>query len=80
METETNEKHLKYYSGLLIKKARKEIHMTQGELAAKLGTDTAYISRIENNTIIPSVGQFYRIAEILGYTIKLIPYIQQPEH
>jgi ribosome-binding protein aMBF1 (putative translation factor) len=65
-----------YYSGLLLKKARKEMGMTQGELAAKLGTDTAYISRIENNAIIPSVGQFYRIANALGFSVELVHSIR----
>ena len=66
------EKAFAYYSGILLKKARKETHMTQGELAAKLGTDTAYISRIENNIITPSVGTFFRIANALGYTVELV--------
>ena len=54
-----------YYSGIILKNARKEKRITQGELAARLGTDTAYISRIENDLIIPSVGAFFRIASAL---------------
>ena len=46
--------------------------MTQGELAAKLGTDSAYISRIENDAIMPSVGTFFRIANALGYAVELV--------
>ena len=65
-----------YYSGVLLKKARKEMRMTQGELAAKLGTDTAYISRIENDAITPSVGAFFRIANALGYSVELVHSIQ----
>ena len=65
-----------YYSGVLLKKARKQMHMTQGELAAKLGTDTAYISRIENDAITPSVGAFFRIANALGYSVELVHSIQ----
>lgn len=60
-----------YYSGILLKRARKEAKMTQGELAAKLGMDTAYISRIENDTISPSAGTFFRIANALGYSVEL---------
>ena len=64
-----------YYSGILLKIARKEKRITQGELAARLGTDTAYISRIENDVIIPSVGAFFRIAGALGYSIELVPVV-----
>ena len=44
--------------------------------AAKLGTDTAYISRIENDAITPSVGAFFRIANALGYSVELVHSIQ----
>ncbi len=61
-----------YYSGILLKEARKEAKMTQSELAAKLGKDAAYISRIENDEITPSVGAFFRIANALGYSVELV--------
>ena len=61
-----------YYSGLLLKKARKDKKMTQAQLAKKLGTDAAYISRIENDDIMPSVGVFFRIANALGYSVELV--------
>ena len=35
--------------GLMIKQARKELGLTQDELAARSGTSKHYISRIENN-------------------------------
>lgn len=62
-----------YYSGLLLRKARKEMKITQTQLAEKLGTDAAYISRIENDYIMPSVGAFFRIANALGYSVELVP-------
>ena len=65
-----------YYSGILLKNARKEKKITQAELAARLGTDAAYISRIENDSIIPSVGAFFRIANALGYSVELVPSVQ----
>lgn len=61
-----------YYSGVLLKNARKSVRMTQAELAAKLGTDAAYISRIENDAITPSVGAFFRIVDALGYAVELV--------
>ena len=69
---EAEEAAYAYYSGLILKKARKEIKMTQVQLAEKLGTDAAYISRIENDDIMPSVGTFFRIANALGFSVELI--------
>ena len=64
-----------YYSGVLLKNARKKVKMTQAELAARLGTDAAYISRIENDSITPSVGAFFRIVDALGYSVELVPSV-----
>ena len=60
-----------YYSGLLLKQARIKMKITQKQLAEKLGTDSAYISRIENDQITPSAGAFFRIANALGYIVEL---------
>ena len=70
---EAEEAAYSYYSGVLLRRARKKTGMTQGELAAKLGTDAAYISRIENDAVTPSVGVFFRIADALGYSVELTP-------
>jgi transcriptional regulator with XRE-family HTH domain len=35
--------------GLMIKQTRKDMGMTQAELAKKIGSSKHYISRIENN-------------------------------
>ncbi len=69
---EAEEAAFAYYSGILLKRARKEMKMTQGQLAERLGTDAAYISRIENDDITPSVGAFFRIANALGYSVELV--------
>ena len=71
---EAEEAAYAYYSGILLKNARKDSKMTQVQLAEKLGTDAAYISRIENDDIIPSVGTFFRIANALGYSVELVPF------
>lgn len=70
---ESEEAAFAYYSGVLLRDARKKMRMTQAELASRLGTDTAYISRIENDAITPSVGAFFRIANALGYSVELVP-------
>lgn len=73
---EAEEAAFAYYSGILLKRARKEMRITQGQLARKLGTDAAYISRIENDDITPSVGAFFRIANALGYSVELVRIAQ----
>ncbi|MEA3446419.1 MAG: helix-turn-helix transcriptional regulator [Bacteroidota bacterium] len=51
--TSTREKYEEGFEsfkiGVLLQEARKKQHMTQQELAEKVGTTKNYISRIENN-------------------------------
>lgn len=61
-----------FYAGQILKESRKEAHMTQGELAAKLNVTKSYISRIENGFINPSVTVFYRIIEALGMRVEIV--------
>jgi transcriptional regulator with XRE-family HTH domain len=58
--------------GQVIKDARKSEKITQGELANRIGTDKAYISKIEKGIIEPGVGTFYRIIEALGLRIDIV--------
>jgi DNA-binding XRE family transcriptional regulator len=62
-----------YYTGQIIEQARKEAHMTQAELAAKVGSNKSYISRIETGRTEPKVSTFYRIASALGLSVELVP-------
>lgn len=62
-----------FYTGQILQDARKNAKITQGELAEQLGTDTAYISRIEKGQITPSVATFFRIANILGFNVEMTP-------
>ena len=52
-ETESREKYEEEFEafkiGVLIQEARKKQHLTQEQLAKKVGTTKNYISRIENN-------------------------------
>ncbi len=61
-----------FYAGQMIRDSRKEVHMTQGELAEKLNVTKSYISRIENGVITPSVTVFYRIIEALGMRVEIV--------
>ena len=60
-----------YYIGLLIQSARKEEHLTQAELAQRIGANKSYISRIENGLIDPTVSTFMRIIDALGLRFEL---------
>ena len=58
--------------GVLIQEARKRQHMTQLELAQKVGTTKNYISRIENNASDIRLSTLMRIIrEGLGGHLKL---------
>ena len=62
-----------YYTGQLIENARKDAHLTQDELANRIGSNKSYISRIENGKTEPKVSTFYRIAAALGLSVDLNP-------
>jgi HTH-type transcriptional regulator / antitoxin HipB len=58
--------------GVLIQEARKKQHLTQGQLAEKIGTTKNYISRIENNASDIRLSTLMRIVnEGLGGHLKL---------
>lgn len=58
--------------GALIQEARKKQHLTQLELAEKVGTTKNYISRIENNASDIRLSTLMRIIkEGLGGNLKL---------
>lgn len=59
-----------FFFGKEIEDARKQVKLTQSELAEKVGTSKTYISRIENGHIDPKVSTFYRIMNALGYRIS----------
>jgi len=75
--TKSREKFTKearaYYTGQLIEDARKNAHLTQEELANRVGANKSYISRIENGKTEPKVSTFYRIAAALGLSVDLTP-------
>jgi DNA-binding XRE family transcriptional regulator len=58
--------------GVLLQEARKKQHMTQKELAEKVGTTKNYISRIENDASDIRLSTLMRIIrEGLGGQLKL---------
>lgn len=62
-----------FFTGQIIEEARKNANITQEELAARIGTNKSYISRVETGRTEPKVSTFYRIVAALGLTVKLTP-------
>jgi len=74
--TPTREKYEQEFEafkiGVLIQEARKRQHLTQEQLAEKVGTTKNYISRIENNASDIRLSTLMRIInEGLGGHLKL---------
>lgn len=59
------------YNAQILKDARKEVGLTQSELAERIGADKSYISRIERGITIPTVSSFYKIISALGMQIVI---------
>lgn len=59
-----------YYFGEIIKNRRKELHLSQKDLAEKIGKKRPYISRVENGEDI-RLSNFALIAGALGLSIEL---------
>lgn len=59
-----------YYFGEIIKNRRKELNMSQDNLAEKVGKKRPYISRIENGEDI-RLSNFALLANALGISIQL---------
>ena len=59
------------YNADILRNARKEAGLTQSELAARIGADKAYISKVEHGRTIPTVSSFYRIVAAKGMQVVL---------
>ena len=61
------------YNAQILLDARKNAHLTQAELAARIGADKSYISRVERGLTVPSVATLYKMAAAMGLTVELRP-------
>ena len=66
---EFEEKVCAYYYGVILRDRRKELKMTQSELAEKTGTARSYISRIERGDTDMQLSSFFRIVHALKMEI-----------
>jgi DNA-binding XRE family transcriptional regulator len=60
-----------FYTAQILHDARKEMKITQAELASRIGVNKGYISRIENGLTSPNVTTFYRIVNALGLHVEI---------
>lgn len=56
----------------VIKRSRKSLHMTQAELAEKLGVNRATISKYETGAITPSLKSLQGLAKVLTISVGKI--------
>lgn len=62
-----------YYYGVVLRDRRKELKMTQRELAEKAGTARSYIARVERGETDLQLSSFLRIAEALKLSFAPVP-------
>lgn len=71
IRNEFDEQSLAWFYGNMLKERRKELKLTQKEVAEKLGRDQSYIARVERGKADIQLSSFFRIASILG--IQFVP-------
>lgn len=67
---EAKEKAYAFYTGQIIKDARKKAKISQTELAKRIGSNKSYISRVENGQTEPKISTFYRSLNTLGVRVE----------
>ncbi len=66
---------LAWFYGNMLREHRKELNMTQKQVAEQLGREQSYIARVENGKADIQLSSFFRIAAILG--IQFVPTFMQ---
>lgn len=64
--TDFHEKSIAWYYGEILRDRRKELKITQQELAERVGTARSYIARVEKGETDIQISSFFRIAHALG--------------
>ncbi|MEG1635115.1 MAG: helix-turn-helix transcriptional regulator [Rikenellaceae bacterium] len=60
-----------WYYGEILREKRKELKMTQKQLAERIGRERTYVNRIEQGETDIQLSTFIRITEALGIDISL---------
>ena len=68
---EFDEQSIAWFYGNMLKERRKELKMTQREVAERIGREQSYIARVERGKADIQLSSFFRIAAILG--IQFVP-------
>ncbi len=66
-----DEKSLAWFYGNMLKERRKELKLTQKQVAERLGREQSYIARVESGRTDIQISSFFRFASVLG--IEFIP-------
>ncbi len=66
-----DEESMAWFYGNMLRERRKELKLTQKQVAEKLGREQSYIARVENGKADIQLSSFFRIAAILG--IQFVP-------
>lgn len=66
-----DEDSLAWFYGNMLRERRKELNLTQKQLAERIGREQSYIARVENGKADIQLSSFFRIAAILG--IQFVP-------
>ena len=66
-----HEKALAYYYGEILKDRRKELKITQQQLAERVGKDRSYIAYIEQGKTDMQLSTFLNITNALGFKFSL---------
>lgn len=64
------EKARAHYFGVILRDSRKELKMTQSELAQRTGTARSYIARVEKGETDMQLSSFLKIARALNIEFK----------
>ena len=56
--------------GQIIKKLRKDKHLTQEELAERVELSTNYLSKVERGLSVLNAESFLKMAEVLSFTLE----------
>lgn len=66
-----DEEALAWFYGNMLRERRKELKLTQKQVAERIGREQSYITRVENGKADIQLSSFFRIAAILG--IQFVP-------